>query len=97
MPQLSRLLARLGVTDVRWRASDLPYWFDHGRVLVLDDGGVRAAAFLDERDGHARLALLAIEPGLAGTGVEERMIAVADALSVAMGTHPMEIAMRKAG
>lgn len=98
MAQLGKLLGRLNVTDVRWRAADLPQWFEHGRVLVHDDGGVvRAAAFLDERDGHARLALLAIDPALAGTGIEERMIGVADALSVALGTQPLEVSMRRAG
>ena len=83
----------MGVTDVRWKAADLPSWFEHGRVIVLDDGGLHAAAFLDERDGHARLALLVIDPARIGTGIEERMIAVAEALSVALGTQPMEVAL----
>jgi N-acetylglutamate synthase-like GNAT family acetyltransferase len=97
MRQLAQLLARLGVTDLRWQASDLPHWFEHGRVLVLDDGGaLHAAAFLDERDGHARLALLVIDPARIGTGIEERMISVAEALTVALGTQPLEIAMRQA-
>jgi N-acetylglutamate synthase-like GNAT family acetyltransferase len=67
-------------------------------LLVLDkpDGEVAAAAVLviDKKRGH--VVGLAIAPDLAATGLEERFIAVMEAMCEAFGVRSLDIPARNA-
>jgi len=89
LPEVARLFARIHAPQRPSRV-DLISWIESGTLLILDDElTVRAVALVETREGHGQLALLVVEPGI--PGLEERMVAVADALCVALGRGPMEI------
>jgi ribosomal protein S18 acetylase RimI-like enzyme len=70
----------------------------HRYVLVLDtpDGGLAAAAGLTLDHGRAHLGFLAIDPRCEGEKLEDRMIAVAEALAAAFACDTLDVPRRRA-
>ena len=78
LAQLEQLFSR---TEVALVALDILHLLGTG-LLVLDvDGEIIAAAFAAKADGH--LERVVVDPTFRGSGVEERMLAVAAALAEA--------------
>ncbi len=72
-----------------------------GRVhlLVLDspnDGGLAAAALVKIEGRRGHLALLAVDHRYEGLGLENRMIAVTEALCRAFGADTLDVSARRA-
>jgi N-acetylglutamate synthase-like GNAT family acetyltransferase len=62
-------------------------------VLVLDEprGGIAAAAGLTLERGRGHLGFLAINPDAEGERLEDRMIAVAEAVAEAFGCDTLDV------
>ncbi len=68
-------------------------------LLVLDapdDGGLAAAALVKIEGRRGHLALLAVDHRYEGLGIENRMIAVTEALCKAFGADTLEVSARRA-
>ena len=87
VPALETLLGR------RVDASQLRTVRGQRHLLVLDapDGGLAAAAMLVLEGTRGHLALLAIAPRFEGQGLEDRMIAVVEAVATAFGAETLDV------
>ncbi|HSD89650.1 MAG TPA: hypothetical protein VLB44_19095 [Kofleriaceae bacterium] len=67
-------------------------------LLVLDNptGGLAAAAVLVVDGLHGHISLFAVDERLAGHGLEDRMLAVIEAMSEAFGLRTVDVPARRA-
>lgn len=88
---MQRLIAddAASALDLRSTTSD----GGHRYVLVLDDdrGGLAAAAIVALGESEATLELLAVDPAHRETGIEKRLLGVAEALCEAFGCERLVV------
>jgi N-acetylglutamate synthase-like GNAT family acetyltransferase len=95
IPAVLELLQRQGAGDPRIELTHEP-GRRHLLVLDADDGGLAAAALVKIDGPRGHLAMLAIAERFEGTGLETRMIAVAEALCRVLGATTMDVPARRA-
>jgi N-acetylglutamate synthase-like GNAT family acetyltransferase len=93
IPAVKRLLREQGASfdDRAWRTIPGTRY-----LLVLDgpDGGLAATAQLALEDGRGHLAMLSVARQFEGTGVEDRIIAVVEAMCHAFGADILDLPPR---
>jgi N-acetylglutamate synthase-like GNAT family acetyltransferase len=91
MPAVRKLVERTGTTLPTAAGKD-----QHLLVLDAPEGGIAACALLviDGKRGH--LVRLAVAEPFAGSGVEDRMIGVAEAMCTAFGASTLDVVDRVA-
>ena len=97
LPAIERLLAAQP-TARRQTAESLAAPPPGHHVLVLDapTGGLAACALLALEGDRGHLMLLAIARAYEGTGLEDRMIGVIDAICAAFGVHTLDVVRQRA-
>lgn len=92
---VERLLRESGATFDKTTWQTIP---GHRYLLVLDapDGGLAAVAQVSLDDERGHLVLLAIAKELEGTGLEDRLIAVVEAMCEAFGIDTLDVLPRRA-
>lgn len=88
---VQRLIADDAASDLDLRSTTTDG--GHRYVLVLDDdrGGLAAAAIVALDASEAKLELLAVDPAHRETGIEKRMLGVAEALCEAFGCERLVV------
>ena len=97
LPAIERLLAAQP-TARRQTAQSLASPQPGHHLLVLDgpNGGLAACALLALEGDRGHLMLLAIARPFEGTGLEDRMIGVIEAMCAAFGAHTLEVVRHRA-
>jgi N-acetylglutamate synthase-like GNAT family acetyltransferase len=97
-PQLARLVNRayeveqFFVDGARTTTEEISAMMSRGRFLVLDcAGGLAAAVYVKTEGEGAQIQMLSVSPELQGTGLGTRLVAVAEALSTAVGCRSMSL------
>jgi N-acetylglutamate synthase-like GNAT family acetyltransferase len=95
IPAVKRLLEAQGESfdDRSWRTIPGSRY-----LLVLDgpDGQLAATAQLALEDGRGHLAMLTVAPKFQGNGIEDRIIAVIEAMCLAFGADTLDVPPRRA-
>jgi N-acetylglutamate synthase-like GNAT family acetyltransferase len=95
VPAVKRLLEERGESfdDRTWRTIPGSRY-----LLVLDgpEGDLAATAQLALEDGRGHLAMLSVAPEFEGTGLEDRIIAVIEAMCHAFGADTLDVPPRRA-
>ncbi len=97
-PQLAQLVNRayeveqFFVEGARTTTEEITALMSRGQFLVIDCAGGLAAAVYVKTDGEgAQLQMLSVSPELQGAGLGTRLVAVAEALSTAVGCRSMSL------
>jgi N-acetylglutamate synthase-like GNAT family acetyltransferase len=95
LPAVKRLLNEQGESfdETSWRTIPGSHY-----LLVLDgpDGGLAAAAQLALEEGRGHLSMLSVARRFEGTGLEDRIISVIEAMCHAFGADTLDVPPRRA-